>query len=125
VIPCYQICKDRNCSHWSPDLLDCPLLPDNCDYAVEHLVRDGRELNQYIDGKEHGKWRWWYENGNRWLDTRYILGKEHGRSRWWYEIGQLQFDGNYINGKKHGLFKHWRYDGRLMSKEYYENGVKQ
>jgi len=54
MIPCYQLCSDRNCPHWNQELLDCEHLPDDCDYVLEHLVED-RE-NQKLDGEMHGKW---------------------------------------------------------------------
>ena len=121
MIPCYQICKDRGCLHWNPELLDCPLLPDDCDYAVEHLVSD-RE-NQELDGSVHGYWKKRNDdNGQLSYEVTFVNGKRDGLWRGYYFGGKLSYEGYYVNGKKHGLFKYWFPDGRLMSEEYYENG---
>jgi len=123
MTPCYQICKDRNCFHWNPELFDCERLPDDCDYAVEHLVEDREK--QWLDGEEHGLWRGRYKNGNRWFECAYVNGKEHGRSRWWYRNGQLQFDGNFVNGERDGRCRNWYKNGELLFDEVYKNGVNQ
>ena len=68
MIPCYQLCKDRGCPRWNVEMMDCDKFPDDCEFAVEHLVED-RE-NQLLDGKQHGYWSngemfaGWYEDGN-------------------------------------------------------------
>jgi len=76
--------------------MDCSLLPDSCDYVVEHLLED-RE-NQYLDGKKHGYW------GVRW------------------ENGKMKEEINYVEGVIHVFLRGWRYDGRLWWESIYVNG---
>lgn len=54
MVPHYQTCKDCKCPHWDWWMLDCNRLPDECPYAVIHLVQDTE--NQSLDGKCHGQW---------------------------------------------------------------------
>jgi len=87
MTPCYQICKDRKCPYWNPELLNCDKLPDDCDYAVEHLVSDCE--NQVLDGKRHGRRRGFHINGALAWEDFYILGERCGVSRNWYDNGVL------------------------------------
>jgi len=84
MIPYYQLCKDRGCSHWNEELMDCPLLPDECEYAVDHLLLDDEEKeNQSLDGMKHGMWRtpvW----ANIRFEAIYVNGRK-GDWRYWIE----------------------------------------
>ena len=123
MIPCYQICKDRNCSHWDLDMLDCDRLPDGCEYSVEHLVSDCE--NQFLDGKEHGKWCIFHNNGQRWWEWFFIDGLRQGLHREWSEIGLLVSEGSYVDGQEDGLWRNWNRKGQLESEGYYKNGRKE
>jgi len=98
MVPCYQICKDRGCSHWNEKLVDCSRLPDECEYVIEHLVGDDRD-NQKLDEKWHGFWR-----------DRYVSG-------------QLRSEIHFVNGKKDGFCRAWSKDGKLISEDVYVDGV--
>ena len=122
MVPCYQLCKDRCCPYWNSELLDCSLLPDDCDYVVEHLVSD-RE-NQRIDGKKHGLWRFWYENGQLKVESNYVDGKGEGFWRRLYKNGRERNEGFYVEGKRHGFWRFWYANGQLRCEGEYVNGEK-
>jgi len=76
--------------------MDCDLLPDGCDFAIEHLVSD-RE-NQYLDGERHGLWRDYYEDGVKSAEGNYVNGRKEGICKWWWENGELKEESNYVDG---------------------------
>ena len=123
MIPCYQICKENSCPYWSPSLLDCDHLPDDCDYAVGHLVSD-RE-NQLLDGEQHGYWSLRYDTGQLMFEESFVNGKNDGVSRWWYDNGQLEYEELFVKGKGKVRSRKWNKDGQLLLDEVYENGIKQ
>ena len=120
MIPCYKICKDRGCSHWNEKLVDCSRLPDECEYAVEHLVSD-RE-NQRLDGKWHGFCRFKWDNGKISYEGFKVLNEEHGFCRRFYLNGQVGYEGNYVDGKREGFWRGWHQNGVLANEGEYLNG---
>ena len=143
MIPCYQICKDRNCSHWNSELMDCERLPDDCEYSIEHLVSDREK--QWLDWKRHGYWKRNDENGNVLIEGSYVNGQRDGlwrfysggklsyegcyvrgsyigKWRWWHENGKLQSEGNYVDGELDGLWRNWDKNGECEIEEVYVNG---
>jgi len=146
VIPCYQICKDRGCPHWDEQLMDCPRLPDECEYVVEHLVSD-RE-NQFLDGKIHGLWnereegklilqgvsisgewegclRKWDLNGTLIQETFYKKGCKEGRHRTWYKDGRMRKEEFFANNYSHGVFSQWHSTDKLFFQGTYEYGKRE
>jgi len=119
MIPCYQLCKDRQCPYWNFELLDCEHLPDDCEYAVDQLVSE-RE-NQYLDGEEHGCWRKWWENGKL-RQVRYEFG-DLSSVRYWRRDGTLSSVKGYKNERFHGLCREWHRNGRLWYLEYFIEGL--
>jgi len=132
VIPCYQICKDRSCPYWNLELLDCDLLPDSCEFAIDHLVSD-RE-NQYIDGKEHGFWDLELSDKIVKLTGRYINGNREGVWREMDIDGVLESEQEYKDGRFTRNIKSWYKNGHqsyeirmldsgvIYSREWWENG---
>jgi len=103
-------------------MLDCSLLPDSCDYAVEHLVND-RE-NQYINGEQHGYWNRYYNNGQLCSEGYYVNGERDGVFLTFYRTGGLMYEVSYVNGKVHGESCHYYARGGLLSKSIFEDGVR-
>ena len=101
MIPCYQLCKDHQCPHWIPYLLDCEKLPDDCEFAIEHLVRDRED--QLLDRLRHGFWRGYHENGQLRYEGNYVNGMQDGLWRYWNNNGQLSYEGIYIDGEEAGF----------------------
>ena len=97
--------------------------------------------------KEHGKWNYWYENGNlqltafydnglpdstwQWYDEtgkpvrtgNYKKGLEHGRWMNYDSSGALSDSGSYIEGRMNGLWKYWFANGSLSQTGYYKRNI--
>jgi len=123
MIPCYQVCKNHQCPHWSSELFDCDLLPDECEYVVEHLVNDREK--QMLDGKRHGMWSFWYEDGALWYEGVYEHGWEFGFWRGWHKNGVLAWETDYEGGKEKGLYREWYENGQLSYEGNHTNGLRE
>jgi len=121
MTPCYNLCKELNCSHWNGQL-DCDRLPDSCEYVIEHLVSD-RE-NQDLDGNEYGLWRFFHKDGQVGCEGFFVNGRMEGVWCWWDVNGKLRSECKYVNNKLDGLWKQWDKDGNLQE-DFYVDGIKQ
>jgi len=125
MIPCYQICKDRNCSHWNPELFDCDFLPADCDYAIDHLLADRKK--QRLSRSRHGFWEEYFwiglnKTGPVWRSGYYKEGFLHGLNQLFYMNGQLKEEGYYEDDKKVGIWRYWDGTGRLRKGKDFGNG---
>ncbi len=69
----------------------------------------------YKNGKKNGKEIFWYENGNKMMESFFVDNHEEGLWQQWYPNGQKKIEVNYIKGKYNGLWRQW-YDRRTMKK---------
>jgi len=53
----------------------------------------------YVDGKEHGISKTWYENGQLKSEITYKFGKYDGNLTLWKNNGQLELKAEYKNGQ--------------------------
>jgi len=95
-------------------------------YANSNIIM---EENHYIDGKQNGEWKTWYDNNQHTLmsEKYYVDGKRNGPFREWYDNDQhtLMRERHYIDGKLNGQIREW-YDGDqhiLASEGYYVNDI--
>jgi len=146
MVPCYQICKDVNCSHFDIECFECDRLLDDCEHATAHLVsdRENQKLDEnwhgrrvltfsdgrpsgegyYICGRREGRFRYWYESGGL-MESGYFVNDERGgKWRFWYSDGRLKNEGFYVEGKRHGFWRFWYKNGQLRSEGNYEESVK-
>ena len=93
----------------------------------------------YKNGKQDGKWTYWWENGQKGAEETYKNGEFDGKSTSWHENGQKMMEGNWKNGKpwdgkqilwhQNGqkqselTIKDGEYDGKWTA--WYENGQKE
>ncbi len=92
----------------------------------DNSVEDRGQLkNQknYIEGKLHGEYKRWYENGQLELQTHYVEDKENGEWKYWWCNGQLMIQFHYVDGKKHGEYKFLNKEGILIKDTTYVKGV--
>ncbi len=79
--------------------------------------------------------RYYYKNGNLWIETPYKNGDKEGMQKTYYENGNLKEEIPYKNSKYDGIVKVYYENGKLkievpyknnkresIAKEYYENG---
>ena len=62
------------------------------------------------------------KNGNLEVEVPYVNGKVHGKKRFFFEDGSLNFEQEYVNGRLHGSWKQWRRDGSLEYVINFNNG---
>ena len=79
------------------------------------------DIGKYVNGKEDGVQKDWYDDGQLRSESNYKDGKSEGVQKWWYENGQLEFEGNYKDGKKHGKETWWN-NGQVVKEENYKDG---
>ena len=72
-----------------------------------------RTLEKYKDGKAHGPYLYWWENGKKAQQKNNREGRAHGDWTSWHENGQKQLQQTVRFGKIEGAASRW-----------YKNGVK-
>jgi antitoxin component YwqK of YwqJK toxin-antitoxin module len=95
----------------------------------------GKKQVTFKNGKEHGPWVYYHDNGQLWKKGNYKNGEKEGLGVFHHQNGHLGSKGNYKNGKKHGPWVVYHFNGQLSSKvnwmggkmkgpwvSYYDNG---
>ena len=87
---------------------------------------DTKLLGKYVNGKKHGVWKKFYENGNLKEIRSYNNGIKYGKHTGYYNNGRKQFEYNLKNDEYHGLKRAWNKEGIMIQKmnflRGYENG---
>jgi len=66
-----------------------------------HIKEGGFMLNGYYkDGKRHGTWKYWFENGQMQRIEHYKDGRLHGVKKEWHSDGSIKFKMKYRDGNK-------------------------
>ena len=56
------------------------------EYIINKYPNGKKEAEgKYINGKEHGKWTFWYQNGNLKQVANYNVGRLHGVVSYYYK----------------------------------------
>jgi antitoxin component YwqK of YwqJK toxin-antitoxin module len=71
---------------------------------------------------KHGKWQWWWPNGQLQAVRHYEMGSLSGVAQAWYANGTLRWTENYLEHKLHGKSEHWYDNGQLKSRANFEKG---
>jgi len=86
----------------------------------------GKEQGSFRNGKRHGPFSHYYDNGKLWRSGTYKDGKKDGPLVSYYDNGQIQSKGTYKDGKRHGPWVGYNEDGTVY--EYwtgtFKDGVK-
>jgi antitoxin component YwqK of YwqJK toxin-antitoxin module len=100
-------------------------------YQDGHLLLDGLQTSysdngtkiekRYKKGSAHGKWIWWYGNGQKSAQENYKDGNPFGRWTYWYLDGQKREEWDYENGKVHYVTK-WNEHGQIVQQGHFKNG---
>jgi antitoxin component YwqK of YwqJK toxin-antitoxin module len=75
------------------------------------------------NGKNHGKYTEYYENGQIWIDTTYQNDQKHGKYTEYHKNGQIWIDTTYQNDQKHGKYTCY-HNGQILIDTTYQNGQK-
>ncbi len=82
----------------------------------------GKIQTSYKDGKLHGEYLNYYDNGQLYEVASYVNGKEHGEYLSYYDNGQLWYKTNYLNGKREGETVTYGEIGELLGRENFVDG---
>jgi antitoxin component YwqK of YwqJK toxin-antitoxin module len=82
----------------------------------------GKTQVSFKDGKFHGEWVRYYENGKLESKRNFKNGEKHGEDVSYYENGQLFIKENYVNGEEHGELVMYHENGQLKYKFNFVNG---
>ena len=77
----------------------------------------------FNEGKEHGFWQSWYDDGKKKSEGDFEKGKMSGEWKGWYENEKENFIGNYQNELKEGLWKHWYPSGQMELSQNFSKGL--
>lgn len=124
---------DENWTQCNPALAKYYRLIDVDTNNILFLVEDF-----YISGKiqmkgsfrsinpddKRGKFNYWYENGQIWIECEYLNGKLNGLYNEWYPNGKKKTELTYIKGKINGTEKIWDEDGVISKTIEYKEGNK-
>jgi len=76
----------------------------------------------YRDGKRHGGWRHWHENGKLRHVTNYDRNWEHGLREDWDKKGVKRNQSHIHQGRNHGITRTWDVDGKPNRELHYVHG---
>ena len=76
----------------------------------------------YKNGKQDGKWTYWWENGQKGAEETYKDGKEEGLWTQWYENGQKRGEATFKDGELDGLSTAWYDNGQKRFETTYKDG---
>ena len=79
--------------------------------------------HEYNKGKFHGKWKFFYPNGQLETIGNFDNGLRIGVWNHYYENGKKSQVSTYLNGEKHGVWKVYDENGDLIEKHEWKNGV--
>jgi len=74
---------------------------------------------QDSEGRRHGIWYFYDENGNQISMTDYNHGKKHGVSLKKYPNGAIHYTGEYKDDIQVGIWKTYDVDGKLLDSTNY------
>jgi hypothetical protein len=75
----------------------------------------------YVNGKLHGKYFDYYQNGQKNVEAVYINNKIT-KITWFHQNGNKSREHYYVNDKLHGKFINWNFDGTVHTDTTYLNG---
>mgnify|MGYP000865311986 FL=1 len=81
-----------------------------------------RTQRYYKNGKLHGPWIGWHENGQKQIEFTWANGVPLGESTSWHQNGNLAKKGQYQKGKMHGEWITYQFDGTEKTRLIYNFG---
>lgn len=81
------------------------------------------EIKHWQQGKKHGDWFWFYENGQIRMKAAYNNNKFHGDFIVYFFDGTIHINGHYNLDKRDGVWTYYNEDGSTRYVLDYEMGV--
>lgn len=86
-------------------------------YELENLS----SIRQYKNGYDHGKWKFYHNNGQLEVKGKFNMGKRIGEWRYYYEDGKLMQISNYLDGNREGRWLRLDKSGDTIWARTYSN----
>lgn len=96
----------------------------NANGIIFYLNSAGDTMSRipFINGKEQGEAKFWY-NDQHVKELRYYSdGKKTGTHHGWYADGSLRFEYNYTADEFNGTYKEWYASGQLFRNQNFKMG---
>ena len=86
------------------------------------VFEDGntRSFQEYINGKDHGNWKFFYNNGQEETNGYFINGLRDSTWTYYYDSGIIKQISNYYKGKRNGEWINFSKKGEITLKVFYE-----
>jgi antitoxin component YwqK of YwqJK toxin-antitoxin module len=77
---------------------------------------------EYVGGKKHGVWRWWYSDGQLQSEVTFVHGLREGHETGWHENGNKSAEGDNRGGHREGPWDFWYASGAFQQRYLYRQG---
>lgn len=91
-------------------------------YTVYPKTKDTLEVIGYLNGKEHGVWRKYYEDGKLKQQRVFKNGLKEDKYIAYWQNGKKQLEYNFKAGEYNGNCAEWNQEGTLTKKMNYAMG---
>ncbi len=91
-------------------------------YALYPGTTDTSDIARYLNGREHGSWKKFYENGTLKEMRTFENGKKTGVLTSWWPNGNKQMVYRFNNDEYHGTCREWNEKGSLVKEMNYTMG---
>ena len=68
----------------------------------------------YENGKLHGYWKVYYDNGQLMHSLEYFFGQKNGYERWYYNNGKIKMETHYLFDKQVSNTLAWDESGKSL-----------
>lgn len=93
---------------------------------VEKVDGTIREVGTVKNGKKHGQWQTYFDNGRRIFEvSHWADGRRHGPFRIYNENGTHGADGNFVRGVIDGRYRGFYDDGQIAEIVWYNHGQRE
>ena len=90
--------------------------------SVYYETGELASIQQYINGKDHGKWIFYHINGQIEAEGQFEMGRRVGKWKYYFENGQTSQISKYKDGVKNGLWKVYSEEGKLVTRQRWSMG---
>jgi antitoxin component YwqK of YwqJK toxin-antitoxin module len=91
-------------------------------YTLYPSSKDTANVRNFMQGKESGIWKTFYENGYLKECRQFENGRKTGRYQAWWDKGVKQLDYFFKDDEYEGTCKEWNTAGLLTKEMNYKNG---
>jgi antitoxin component YwqK of YwqJK toxin-antitoxin module len=94
-------------------------------YTLWENQKDTMEVVGFRNGKEHGEWKRFYENGELMERRFFSNGEKTGDYVAWWPNRNKKLDYHFENGEYNGVCREWSESGFLLKEMTYKNGYEE